>query len=101
MTQEERIAAVERIVNNQFYSIVVQAIERRGPVVATKDQLFDNYLMYVRYASTVIGDEVDCLVSDATYWDVVKRLADPKELVVSDDDVRIVDDFDYDKYWKH
>ena len=101
MTQEERIAAIERIVNNQFYSIVVQAVERRGSVVATKDQLFDNYLMYVRYASTVIGDKVDCLVSDATYWDVVKRLADPKEMVVSDDEVRIIEDFDYDKYWKH
>ena len=101
MTQEERIAAVERTVKNQFYSIIVQAVERHGPIVATREQLYRSFMLYVEHADVVTGEPADYLVTEEAYWEVVKRLADPKLLTVSENEVRIPDDFDYDVYWKN
>lgn len=99
MTHEERMAMMERIVKHQFFHIIAQAVEEHKIIVATKDQMFDNAVMYTEYASVVNGASVDFGMTNAMYWDIVKRLAAEEDgLVASDEDVRIADDFDFSKY---
>lgn len=99
MTHEERMAMMERIIKQQFFHIIAQAVEEYKIIVATKDQMFNNAVMYTEYASVVNDAPVDFGMTDAMYWDIVKRMAAEQDgLVASDEDVRIADDFDFSKY---
>ena len=101
MTHEERMAMMERIIKQQFFHIIAQAVEEYKIIVATKDQMFNNAVMYTEYAGVVNGASVDFGMTDAMYWDIVKRMAAEQDgLVASDEDIRIADDFDFDKYLK-
>lgn len=87
MTQEERTAILERIVKDQFANIIAQ-----GSVVCAKDDMFTNMAQYLHYAGVVNGGSMDLPVSDAQYWDVVKKLAaDNKNLIATDNEVKTAD----------
>ena len=103
MTSEERIAAIERIVKSQLNMSVIESSGEIGQVIATKDELFSNCIQYVFHAQVVTGDTslqyITLLMSVHEYWEFVKKLADPKALVVTDDDVRIAECYDRSKHY--
>lgn len=104
MTSEERIATIERIVKDQFIQILIQMGEiERGQVVATKDKLLNDLCQYVRRAIIVTGDNslqmIDMFLTQDEYWSYVKRLADKKAFVITDDEVRIAECYDRSKHY--